>query len=129
MRGERDRSGPAGSGGRRGLAIRGGAGAGATYRKREDEDEDEEAVHGAAAVGADAGRRVGDPSHNQNGPSPASPTPAVPSRGATPPALPRRAEPERFRWKRRASARESDTRLGYLVGWVRSLGWLVVRVG
>lgn len=82
--------------GRRGLAIGGGGGqgaeAGATYRKREVEDEDEEAVHAAAATGVDAirsggRRRAEDPSHNQNGPSPASPlacpAPAIPSSGAT----------------------------------------------
>jgi hypothetical protein len=75
-----DVRGEADPGRRRGLAIRGVV-AGATYRKREVEDEDEEAVHSAAAArGSDAGRRVGSPSHAQNGRSPVSP-----ARGATPP--------------------------------------------
>lgn len=81
---------PGRAGGR--LAIRGGGVvAAATYRKREVEDEDEEAVHGAADV--DAGcccggaRRLAEvPSHTQNGPSPVTPAPAIPSRGATPPS-------------------------------------------
>lgn len=78
------------------LAIRGEGGgvvAGATYRKREVEDEDEEAVHGAADVdagccgGGGGARRLAEvPSHTQNGPSPVTPAPAIPSSGATPPS-------------------------------------------
>lgn len=74
--------------------------AAATYRKREVEDEDEEAVHEAATGDAGSGgRRRMNPSHTQTNSSPARPpaavrpTPAITSRGATPPAA--RAE----RWR------------------------------
>jgi hypothetical protein len=92
---------------------------GATYRKREVEDEDEEAVHGAAtaaATGADAGRRVEDHSHAQNGPAPESPAPAIPSRGATPPVPDDAGEVERRRASESACAQAGQRAHGW-VSW------------